>query len=87
MVRKPDQVCRFWGSKIRAIRVSPAEFVDRRVDLIARGLNVPRGTDLTDALITYLGAAQTETARELAQKAVVLLEPRVGAIIWPQKEN
>jgi hypothetical protein len=64
--------------------VSPAGFIGRRVDLLARGLNVPPGADVAKALIRYLGAPKTNTARELAQKAVVLLDPRLGIVVWPR---
>jgi hypothetical protein len=41
--------------------ISSVEFVGRRVDLMARALNVPPGTDVTEALITYLDAPRTGT--------------------------
>jgi len=63
------------------------EFVGRRVDLIGRSL---RGTDFSDPVLVlrnYLRDGVTETARCLAQKAVVLIEPveLLGTIVWPDK--
>jgi hypothetical protein len=75
----------FGDPKFGRSEVCRAKFIGRRVDLMARGLNVPPGTDMTEALVPYLDAPKTDTARELAQKAVVLLEPRLGTTIWPRK--
>lgn len=62
------------------------EFVGRRVDLIGRSLS---GTDFTDpvrVLRDYLRTGLTKSARYLAQKAVVLIEPPelLGTIVWPE---
>jgi hypothetical protein len=61
-------------------------FSGRRVDLIGRSLAVPPDADPVEAVQRYLVAGRTETARQLAMKAVVLLEPEElrGEIIWPQ---
>ena len=60
-------------------------FVGRRVDLMGRDLPVPPGTPLADALRHYLATGKTSTARELAAKGVVLLEPvrEMGRVVWP----
>jgi hypothetical protein len=50
---------------------------------MGRALDVPPGTDLGAALKSYLRSARTDTARELGKKAVVLLEPRIGEVVWP----
>lgn len=50
---------------------------------MGRALDVLPGTDLGVALKTYLELARTDTAQELSRKAVVLLEPRLGAVVWP----
>jgi hypothetical protein len=64
----------------------PDSFRGRRVDLIGRSLEVPPSADPVEALRRYLTAGRTETARKLARKAVVVLEPDDlrGEIIWPQ---
>lgn len=60
-------------------------FVGRRVDVWGRAIPAPVGGDPTAAIRAYLAAGQTETARRLAQKAVVLLHPvgAMGKAIWP----
>lgn len=60
------------------------EFVGRRVDVLARGLDCEPGTDLAEAVREYLREARTQTARELAKKAVVLLTPSrcLGKVAW-----
>ena len=63
------------------VRVSPVGFIGRRSGSHGAWLNVPPGTDATKALIGHLGAPKTFTARELAGKAVVLLEPKLGMVI------
>jgi hypothetical protein len=60
-------------------------FVGRHVDLLGRSLQ-PGDETTPDAILTrYLSEGSTETARALAKKAVVLLEPadRLGAVVWP----
>ena len=61
-------------------------FAGRRVDLLGRSLDVTEDVAATAAIRKYLSQGHTETARRLAEKAVVLLEPsdRLGAVIWPQ---
>jgi len=57
----------------------------RRVDLLGRSLRVEPGADLTEAIRRYLTVRRTRSAKELAAKAVVLIDPesRVGEIVWP----
>lgn len=65
----------------------PASFRGRRVDLIGRSLDVSPDTDPVEAIRGYLGAGRTETARQLATKAVVILEPEQlrGQVAWPRR--
>lgn len=65
----------------------PDRFRGRRVDLIGRSLAVSPDADPVEAVRQYLAAGRTETARHLASKAVVLLEPEGlrGEIIWPPR--
>jgi hypothetical protein len=61
------------------------EFVGRRVDLLGRSLPVTLGTDPVAMLQSYLSRGRTESAQQLAKKAVVLLEPveQLGEVVWP----
>ncbi len=61
------------------------EFIGRRVDLLGRSLNIALNSNPIYSLQNYLSAGKTESARQLEEKAVVLLEPveHLGKIIWP----
>jgi hypothetical protein len=59
------------------------EFIGRRVDCLGRGISVNEGESGTDALRRWLTERPTNTAQFLAQKAVVLLDPDCGCVIWP----
>jgi hypothetical protein len=50
---------------------------------MGRSLEVLPGADLAVALKSYRRLARTDTARELSEKVVVLLEPRIGEVVWP----
>ena len=65
----------------------PPAYLGRRVDLIGRSLPDDRGADPRAALVAYLSAGRTGSARALAAKAVVLLEPEPlrGRVVWPQR--
>jgi hypothetical protein len=58
----------------------------RRVDLLMRALPVPVDSDPVLALRSYLSDARTGSAKQLAAKAVVLINPadRRGEIVWPR---
>jgi len=60
-------------------------YTGRRVDFLFRGLAVSLGDDPVEALRRYLGAGRTKTARLLALKGAVLIEPEqlLGRIAWP----
>jgi hypothetical protein len=58
-------------------------FIGRRVDCLSRSIELRRNEDIVAALQRYLSEGKTKTARLLAQKAVVLLEPNIGQVIWP----
>jgi hypothetical protein len=57
----------------------------RRVDLLGRSLPAEPGAELADVLRRYLAARRTDSAKALAAKAVVLINPdnRAGEIVWP----
>jgi hypothetical protein len=58
----------------------------RRVDLMARALPVPPGTDPVMMLREYFTKRSTKSAYLLAKKAAVIIDPpsRRGEVIWPQ---
>ena len=73
----------FANPKFGCSEISGRGYIGRRVDLLGRALNVPVGADLAESLRVYLKSPRTGTSRELGKKAVVLLEPRMGEIVWP----
>jgi hypothetical protein len=60
-------------------------FVGRRVDLHGRSIEVGEEGDPAAALAAYFSEGGTASARALARKAAVLLEPsdRLGTVVWP----
>jgi hypothetical protein len=54
-------------------------------DFIGRSLDEPPGADPVSAVRRYLGVGRTPSAKKLAQKAVVLLDPPPlrGTVAWP----
>jgi hypothetical protein len=63
----------------------PDTYEGRRVVLQSRSLDATPDEDPLEALQRYLKEAATPTSRELARKAVVLLEPEelLGLEAWP----
>ncbi len=59
------------------------EFNGRRVDCLGRAISLNAGESVTDALRRWLRDGKSKTSRFLAQKAVVLLEPHCGTVVWP----
>jgi hypothetical protein len=61
----------------------------RRVDLFGRSLAERPRVDAVDALTRYLTAGRTQSARELAEKAVVILDPPQlrGTVVWPLRKR
>jgi hypothetical protein len=64
-------------------------FIGRRVDILGRSLDVPRSVAPAMALRSYLNEGRTASARYLAAKAVVLIEPPelLGTVIWPVQDE
>lgn len=64
----------------------PPRFAGRRVDLIGRSLKVAPYAEPVGAVRDYLRAGRTATARHLAAKAVVALDPPSlrGIVIWQE---
>lgn len=83
----------YGDAKFGQSEISNPKYVGRRVDLMARALDVPPETDITTAITTaittYLRGGRTATARHLAKKAVIILEPidQLGVIGWPQPDR
>ncbi|GIK74792.1 MAG: hypothetical protein BroJett021_37800 [Chloroflexota bacterium] len=59
-------------------------FIGRRVDCLVRSIDAAKGEDVEASIQRYLRDGKTETARLLAAKAVILLEPNCGKVIWPR---
>jgi hypothetical protein len=64
----------------------PPSFTGCRVDLLGRSLDVPLDAEPAAVLRDYLSLARTRSAKELAEKAVVLIspEPLTGMVAWPE---
>lgn len=77
----------FGSARFGLSELTKPGFIGRRVDLMGRDLPVPPGTPLPDALRHYLTVGKTRTARELASKAVIMLEPaeEMGTVVWSDK--
>jgi hypothetical protein len=65
------------------------DFVGRRVDLVFRSIDCNHGTSPITALRQYLTEGRTATARFLAGKGAVLIEPAefAGAIAWLKRRD
>jgi hypothetical protein len=63
----------------------PPSFTGRRVDLLGRSLDVSLDAEPATVLYDYFPAARTRSAKELAAKAVVLINPEqlAGKVVWP----
>ncbi len=60
------------------------DFVGRRVDCCARSIDIDSKEGIEAAIQQYLQEGRTESAKQLAAKAVILLEPNCGKVIWPR---
>jgi hypothetical protein len=61
-------------------------FTGRNVDIFSVALPVAPDIDPALAIQALLGAPKTRTERELAAKAVVIIEPRPLRIAWPIRD-
>ncbi len=73
----------FEESRFGRTASAPAWIKGRRVDLLARSFPVARSADPIEAIQQWLRSGNTKSARKLADKAVVMLEPALGQVIWP----
>lgn len=62
-----------------------SQYLGRCVDLIGRSIYANKDEDPVTAVRRYLKEGRTKSARLLAEKAVILIDPapRRGEIIWP----
>src|SRR5262249_20445218 len=82
LVCEEDQVLRLWQSQIWSISDQPG-FVGRRVDCLGRGIDVKDNENVLTTLRRYLLEGKTKTAKLLRGKAVILLDPKCGKVVWP----
>jgi hypothetical protein len=75
----------FGESKFARAQDAPASYTGRRVALHARSVDARPGDDPLEAVQRYLRVGATPTARQLAAKAVVMLDPEelLGVEAWP----
>ncbi len=75
----------FGQSKFGRAADAPDGYLGRPVALHGRSVDVAPGSGPVEALQRYLKAGTTRSSRDLAQKAVVLIEPEqlLGAEVWP----
>src|SRR5215813_4747225 len=75
----------FGESKFGRAPGAAAGYTGRRVALHGRSIDAAPGQDPLDALVRYLQAAASPSARELGRKAVVLIGPDrvLGTQAWP----
>jgi hypothetical protein len=68
------------------IPATPRSYTGRRVDLLGRSLAAAPDADPVAVVRAYLSTARTASARALAAKAAVLIEPQqlAGKIVWPR---
>lgn len=57
----------------------------RRIDLLARSLDVEPSADPVQAIRRWLKDGRTSSARKLAAKAVIMIEPVPGTVAWPRR--
>ncbi len=83
----PDRrrVARDFGDPKFGQTLDQMRFVGRRVDLLGRSLKALPDSDPAEVLHTYLTERRTKSAKHLASKVVVLIEPtdREGQVVWP----
>lgn len=67
---------------------SMPDFQGRRVDVLVRSINCPKGGNPIKIICEHLESGQTASAKALRKKAVVMLYPRrfLGRVIWYRQE-
>jgi hypothetical protein len=76
----------FGPSKFGRYPGDPRSFTGRRVDLLGRSLDARPDAEPATAPRDYLSAAHTASAKALAAKAAILIDPHqlVGRVVWPE---
>lgn len=79
------KIADFGPSKFGRTSTAPAWMRGRRVDLFARSLQIDASgeEDPVEGIRHWLTAGATTTAKRLAEKAVIEIEPTLGRVIWP----
>jgi hypothetical protein len=74
----------FGPSKFGRYPRDPPHYSGRRVDLLGRSLPAEPGANPAEVLQRYLAGRRSDSAKALAAKAVVLIDPenRAGEIVW-----
>lgn len=85
-IRRRRVVSRDFGHPKFGTSADKPDFVGRRVDLLFKSIACQPGHSPMLSLQQYLTAGRTDTARCLAAKAVVLIEPveLAGTVAWPK---
>lgn len=75
----------FGPSKFGRYPGDPRSVTGRRVDLLGRSLDARTDAEPVTTLRDYLSAARTASAKALAAKAAILIEPHqlAGRVVWP----
>ncbi len=81
---KRNKAADFGDAKFGRSTDKPA-YVGRRVDLLGRGIACAQSQSPVDCIRAWLAQSKSRTARFLARKAVVLLDPPAsrGIVVWP----
>jgi hypothetical protein len=58
-------------------------YTGRKVDLLSDSILVEPGSDPVEAIRHWLWNAARGHPQHLADKAVVLIEPELGRVVWP----
>ena len=64
--------------------IDKPEYIGRRVDCLMRTIEINENENIILAMRRYLEEGKTKTAKLLANKSVVLIEPFCGKVIWPK---
>ena len=75
----------FGTSKFGRDAANPGAYQGRKIELRGRSLDCKPGEDPIEVLQRYLRSGKTPSARELRDKAVVLIDPEPfhGYVVWP----
>ena len=86
----------FYSKRIKSYRFGDDQFgrprankafLNKRVDCLMRAIQCEESMPVREVLLEYLQGAKTVGAKKLAEKAIVLIEPQLGEIIWPLKKK